>query len=167
MEGLTAQMEDMNMVNSSSEDDCLKLSRYLYRKDEIELMIIQCILNHAKSDISTSSSSESGLDNMSDIQNEIISIENDSILSNENDSITQFDKEETDLLFWISEYVESYSFQEVWQFIWKIYFDFYAFHYTELFNMIVELKKEVMYLENVDMDLYYQESHINHMIKVV
>lgn len=175
MEGLTTQMEDMNMGimnnedinNSSSEDDCLKLSRYLYRKDEIELMIIQCVLNNAKTHISTSTSSGGGLDNMSDIQNEIISIENDSTLSNENDSITQFDKEETDLLFWISEYVESYSFQEVWQFIWKIYFDFYAFHYSELFYMIVELKKEVMYLENVDMDLYYQESHINHMIKVV
>lgn len=175
MEGLTQQMEDIQISSSEDtvhiNDDCLKLSRYLYRKDELEIMIIQCILKpeHDHDDNSNNdehivnnmvtSSWGGGLDNMTDIQNELVSIEND--------NVPQFDKQEKNLLFWISEYVESYSFQEVWQFIWKIYFDFYAFHYPELFYIICELKKEVEYLEHIDMDQYYQETHMNHMLKIV
>lgn len=175
MEGLTAQMEDIcissseDNMNDEVSDDCLKLSRYLYRKDEIEIMILHCLLKvEGKGDSGVggnggggSGGNGGGLENMTDIQNEIISIENDIMPS------STLDKEEKDLLFWTSEYVESYSFQEVWQFIWKIYFDFYAFHYTELFHMIVHLKKEVQYLEHVDSDVYYQESHMKHMLKVV
>tara|TARA_A100001015_G_scaffold320243_1_gene445916 strand:- start:172 stop:1626 length:1455 start_codon:yes stop_codon:yes gene_type:complete len=174
MEDLTAQMEDIcissseDNVNDAVSDDCLKLSRYLYRKDEIEIMILHCLLKvercksggSGSGDRGSGDSGNGGLDNMTDIQNEIISIENDSMPFT-------LDKEEKDLLFWTSEYVESYSFQEVWKFIWKIYFDFYAFHYTELFHMIVDLKQEVQYLEHVDSDTYYQESQMEHMLKTV
>ncbi len=161
--------EVMNHVENEVMEnmESLQLSRYLYRKDEIELMIIQHLASVYKCDSNTledNSISEYHSMDMTELKNEIIHME-----KTIHDNADTFDGNvvHDPMLFWISEYVESYHFDEIWDFLWKLYYDFYAVHFPELYNMMVSCYKHVYHLKNLQPTIYVEEQFISHLMRVV
>ena len=164
MKHVEEEMKPEDQVNS------LQLSRYLYRKDEIELMIIQHLgsMDKCPSDeLENNSISEYHSMDMTDVRNEIMHIEKNMSSSANNGNTTCSNKIDDPMLFWISEYVESYHFDEVWEFLWKLYYDFYAVHFPEMYNMIVSCYNDVHYLKNLQPTIYVEEQFMSHLMRVV
>ena len=168
------EMKHGEEMNSEDHVNSLQLSRYLYRKDEIELMIIQhlgsmdkCPSDELENELENNSVSEYHNMDMTDVRNEIMHIEKDMSSSANSSNTTYSNKIDDPMLFWISEYVESYHFDEIWEFLWKLYYDFYAVHFPEIYNMIVSGYNDVHNLTNLEPTIYVEEQFMSHLMRVV